>query len=166
VDRAFNKKIKKRRPKPNQSKSTSFVLPINRWERFLNLTSNGLNEETRMTEETKITIRQIINQIFEISVDRTQGPAEKRLMSFLMSLNEEQVRKVLTLYFAGRDNEKDIYGQYYDSQRTFPSKECMVYRLLDTKTSVLRDSLVLGLSLVEQLNIDIEKDTHQDEFAV
>ena len=119
-----------------------------------------------MTEETKITIRQIINQIFEISVDRTQGPAEKRLMSFLMSLNEEQVRKVLTLYFAGRDNEKDIYGQYYDSQRTFPSKECMVYRLLDTKTSVLRDSLVLGLSLVEQLNIDIEKDTHQDEFAV
>jgi len=74
----------------------------------------------------------------------------------VMGLKEEQVRKILTLYFAGRDNEKDIYGQYYDSQLTFPSKECMVYRLLDTKTSVLSDSLVLGLSLVEQLNIDIE----------
>ena len=109
-----------------------------------------------MTEGTKITVRQIISQIFEISVDHRQGLVENRLMNFLMSLNEEQVRKVLTLYFAGRDNEKDIYGQYYDSQRAFPSKECVVSRILDVKTSVLSDSLLLGLSLVDEQNIDIE----------
>ena len=135
-----------------------------------------------MTEETKITIRQIINQIFDMlpdiekekaewceehGIDRNKPrhisefdsclenrPAEQRLMSFLMGLKEEQVRKVLTLYFAGRDNEKDIYGQYYDSQLEFPSKECIVYRLLGTQ--LLEDSLSLGLSLVDEQNIDIE----------
>ena len=136
-----------------------------------------------LEEKTKITIRQIINQIFDMftdiekekaewceehGIDRNKrkhisegigscfanSPAEQRLKSFLMGLKEEQVRKALTLYFAGRDDEKDICGQYHDSQRHFPSKEDIVYRLLDTQ--ILKDSLLLGLSLVDEQNIDLE----------
>ena len=125
----------------------------------------------------KISIRQIINQIFDLlpeveqernekcgediqtiqrNIDCKRESATQRLKSFIMGLKEEQVRKVLTLYFAGRDDEKDIYGQYYYSQRGFPSKECMVSRLLSTKTLVLRDSLLLGLWHVDEQNIDLE----------
>ena len=136
-----------------------------------------------MTEKTKITIRQIIDRIFDMlediekekarrceeeGIERNKpghiskgigpyleyNPAEQRLKNFLMALEEEQVRKVLTLYFAGRDDEKDIYGQYQNSKRHFPSKEDIVYRLLDTQ--ILKDSLLSGLTFIDQLNIDIE----------
>ena len=137
-----------------------------------------------MTEKTKITIREIIDRIFDmlkdIEEEKTQwckkhridrnklrhishgissclkySPAEQQLKSFLMALKEEQLRKILTLYFAGRDNEKDIYGQYHDSKRSFSSKEDIVYRFLDTQ--ILKDSLLLGSALIDEQKIDIEE---------
>ncbi len=145
-----------------------------------------------MTEKTKITIRQIINRIFDmlsdIEKEKTQWskkhrvdrnklrhisnginscleycPAEQRLKSFLMSLEERQIRKVLTLYFAGRDDEKDIYKQYHESKHHFSSKEDIIYRLLDTQ--ILKDSLLSALTFIDKQNIDIEdsfdKNVHQ-----
>jgi len=147
------------------------------------LHSNGLREEELMTEKTKITIRQITSRIFDMltdieeekaqcykkhRIDRNKlrhisnginscleySPAELRLKSFLMSLEEKQLRKVLTLYFAGRDDQKDIYGQYQDSKRHFPSKEDIVFRLLDTQ--ILKDSLLSGLTVIDKQNINLE----------
>ena len=145
--------------------------------------SNGLREEERVTEKTKITISRIISRIFDMLTDiekeKTQwckthridlnklrhishgisscleySPAEQQLKSLLMSLKEGQLRKVLTLYFAGRDDDKDIYGQYHDSKHHFSSKEDIVYRLLDTQ--ILKCSLLSGLTIIEEKNIDIE----------
>ena len=145
--------------------------------------SNGLREEERVTEKTKITISRIINRIFDMLTDiekeKTQrckkhridrnklrhishgisscleySPAEQQLKSYLMSLKEEQLRKVLTLYFAGRDDDKDIYGQYHDSKHRFSSKEDIVYRLLDTQ--ILKGSLLSGLTIIEEKNIGID----------
>ena len=145
--------------------------------------SNGLREEEKVTEKTKITIRRIISRIFDMLTDiekeKTQwckthridrnklrhishgisscleySPPEQQLKSFLMSLKEEQLRKILTLYFAGRDDDKDIYGQYHDSKHHFSSKEDIVYRLLDTQ--ILKDSLLLGFALIDEQKIDIE----------
>jgi hypothetical protein len=136
-----------------------------------------------MTEKTKITIREIINQILDIltniekekaqwykkqGIDKNKlrhisnginscleySAAEHRLKSFLMSLKEEQVRKVLTLYFAGRDDDKDISGQYHYSKHHFLSKEDIVYRLLDTQ--ILKDSLLSGQRIIDDQNIDLE----------
>lgn len=137
-----------------------------------------------MTEKTKITIREIVDRIFDLLTDiekekaqwcKKQGigrnklrhishgisscleysHCEQRLKSFLMSLKEEQLRKILTLYFSGRDDDKDIYRQYHDSKHHFSSKEDIVYRLLDTQ--ILKDSLLLGLALIDKQNIDIEE---------
>ncbi len=145
--------------------------------------SNGLSEEETMAEKTTITISRIISRIFDMLADIEQEkaqwckkhridrnkpkhisdginsclaytPAELRLKSFLMSLEEEQLRKVLALYFVGRDDEKDIYGQYHDSKRHFPSKEDIIYRLLDTQ--ILKDSLLSGLTFVDEQNINLE----------
>ena len=52
------------------------------------------------------------------------------------------------------DDEKDIYGQYHDSKHHFPSKEDIVYRLLDTQ--ILKDSLLSGLTFIDEQNMDIE----------
>ncbi|MFX0198187.1 MAG: hypothetical protein ACFFCW_18880, partial [Candidatus Hodarchaeota archaeon] len=52
------------------------------------------------------------------------------------------------------DDEKDIYGQYHDSKRHFPSKEDIIYRLLDTQ--ILKDSLLSGLTFVDEQNINLE----------
>jgi hypothetical protein len=152
-------------------------------EESLNLLSNGLREERPMTEKIKITIRQIINRAFDMltdiekqkahfcknqAIDRNKlrhisnginscleySPAEQHLKSFLMSLEEEQLRKILTLYFAGRDDEKDIYGQYHDSKRHFSSKEDIIYRLLDTQ--ILKDSLLSALTVIDEQDIDLE----------
>jgi len=137
-----------------------------------------------MTEKTKITVRQIISRIFDMLADIEKqkahfcnnqasdrnklrhisnginafleyGPDEQRLKSFLMSFEEQQLRKVLTLYFAGRDDEKDIYGQYHDSKRHFSSKEDIIYRLLDTQ--ILKDSLLSALTFIDEQNIDLEE---------
>ena len=93
-----------------------------------------------MTEKTKITIREIVDRIFDLLTDIEKEKAqwckkhridrnklrhishgissrleyshcEQRLKSFLMSLKEEQLRKILTLYFSGRDDVKDIFCQ-------------------------------------------------------
>ena len=137
-----------------------------------------------MTEKTKITIREIVDRLFDLLTDIEKEKAqrckkreigrnklrhisyginsyleyshcEQRFKSFLMSLKEEQLRKILTLYFAGRDDDKDIYGQYHDSKHHFSSKEDIVYRLLDTQ--ILKDSLLLGLALIDEQKIDIEE---------
>ena len=71
-----------------------------------------------------------------------------------MSLQEEHLRKILTLYFAGRDDQMDIYGQYHDSKHHFSSKEDIVYRLLDTQ--ILKESLLSGLAVIDEKNMDIE----------
>ena len=136
-----------------------------------------------MTEKTKITISQIISRIFDMltdiemekarwskkhRIDRDKprhiscginscleySPAERRLKNFLMSLQEEHLRKILTLYFAGRDDQMDIYGQYHDSKHHFSSKEDIVYRLLDTQ--ILKESLLSGLAVIDEKNMDIE----------
>jgi hypothetical protein len=154
------------------------------------LLSNGLREEESMTEKTKFTIRQIIDRIFDMltdiekqkahfckkqAIDRNKlrhisnginafleySPAEQRLKNFLLSLEEQQLRKVLTLYFAGRDDEKDIYGQYHDSKRHFSSKEDIINRLLDTQ--ILKDSLLSALTFIDEQNIDLE-DTFDKNF--
>ena len=136
-----------------------------------------------MTEKTKITIRRIIDRIFDMLTDiekekaqrcKRQGidrnklrhisnginaclaysPAELRLKSCLLSLEEQQLRKILTLYFAGRDDDKDIYGQYHDSKHHFSSKEDIIFRLLDTQ--ILKDSLLSGLMFIDEQCIDLE----------
>ena len=142
-----------------------------------------------MTEQTKITTSRIISHILDMLTDieedkahwyKKQGvdrnklrhisnginlclqysPAEQRLKSFLMSLAEEQVRKVLTLYFAGRDDDRDIYGQFRYSKHHFPSKEDIVFRLLDTQ--ILKDSLLLGQRFIDEQNIDLEESFEND----
>lgn len=136
-----------------------------------------------MKEQTKITVRQIISRILYLledienekakwrkknGIERNKpahiskgigpcleySPAEQQLKTFLMSLEEDQLRKVLTLYFAGRDDEKDFYAQYQDSIHHFSSKEDIIYRLLDTQ--ILKDSLLSGQMLIDLQNIDLE----------
>ena len=145
--------------------------------------ADGLSEEDGMSEKTKITISRIITRILDMFADIEKekahwykkhgvdvnklrhissginsclqySPAEQRLKSFLMSLEEEQVRKVLTLYFAGRDHDKDIYGQFQYSKNHFPTKEDIVYRLLDTQ--ILKESLLLGRQYIDEQNINLE----------
>jgi len=106
-------------------------------------------EQNGFSKNEAILIPAKMDSLFE------PGPAEQRLQSFLAGLKEEEVRKVQTLMYAGRDGDKDIYGLYDYLRHRFTFKEQVVMCIME-KDPRLQEYLENALELVERLNIDIE----------
>ena len=136
-----------------------------------------------MKQEMKDTVEQIIDQIFamlsEIEQERDKHsiedgmlpiqpepaksdnltekePAVKLLKNYLTNCTEEEVRKLLTIYYAGRDRDKNISWIYQDTKYRFPTKAVVVKHLLNISTRRVRDNVSKGINIIKKLNVDIE----------
>jgi hypothetical protein len=143
-----------------------------------------LNGRTIMKQETKNTIEQIIDEIFamfsEIEQERdkiskedgilpiqvelttsdnltVEKPAVALLKNYLSGCTEEEVRKLLTVYYIGRDNDKNISGIYQDTKYRFPTKAMIVKHLTNIRTGRVRDNVSKGMNIIEKLKVDIEE---------